>query len=125
MIESSSEHVDLNRQSNLLDQIYDLGEKMYGALSEEDLDHFFELTAERGTLLDSLSQYNKPADIDPRWEGKAKALTDQFERLSTAFAGQEQKMGHALETMGRFKMARSQYNQRPTGNCILNRNLRG
>ena len=109
----------------LLDALYRLGEEMWLALNSDQIECFFELTNERGTLLDSLRQYENPAEVDPEWDRKAKALAEQYDKLSTALASQEQKMGETLGSFKRFARARSEYAQKPRSGRILNQNVCG
>lgn len=109
----------------LLDALYGVGERMYEALAAEDLDTFFSLVHERGTLLDELRTYDHPADVDPRWEARAAALAEQHRVLSDAVAAHERRLGASLAAVERYHAAQQHYRQRPRSGTILGNHVSG
>jgi hypothetical protein len=110
---------------NLLEAVYAVGQQMCSALHADDLETFFGLVQERGTLLEKLHRYAHPAEIDPNWERTAAALAQQQTLLNEALADQEQRMSEALHALERFKDARTVYAQRPARGVVLNPVLQG
>lgn len=109
---------------SLLRNIYLIGQEMASALQQGNLEHYFELLDERGTLLEEILGYQHPSEIDPNWKDVASALQEQYEVLTTALAEQERKMQEELGGMQRYKGASRSYQQSEARPQILNDNLR-
>lgn len=111
-------------EPTLLQRIYDVGERMQAALYNDDLDTFFQLTEQRGTLIDDLQAFTHPREIDPDWHDVADALEEQQVAINEALATQEQRLADALNNRERFKEARQQYHSSAPRSRILRQNLR-
>lgn len=110
--------------ASLLQDIYRLGEEITSSLSNGDLDRYFELLDERGTLLDTLSRYKHPSEIDPDWENISRALKEQHHVIMDAVTECERRMQNTLTGMERFKDASRSYHQPEQRTQILNDDLR-
>lgn len=112
---------------NLLQELYALGEQMRTALEAGEIDEFGRLVVARGAVLQRLSDYAGPADIDPDWEETATALKRQHDSLTHSMAEEEQRVEEALNALARFKDARQTYTAAPSSDArgILNPELRG
>lgn len=111
-------------EDSLLRKIYRLGQSMAAVLDTGDLEHYFQLLDERGTLLDQLDGYRHPSDIDPDWQDIALALQEQHQVLTAAIAEQERRMQEELAGMQRYKGASRSYHRQEARPQILNDNLR-
>lgn len=111
-------------EDSLLRKIYLLGQEMASVLQNGDLEHYFELLDERGTLLEELNGYQHPSEIDPNWQEIAAALKEQHEILTAALADQERKMQEELAGMQRYKGASRSYHRPEERSQILDENLR-
>ncbi len=111
-------------EGSLLQRIYDLGEELSSALSRADLEAFFELVEKRGTLLDKLTRYAHPFDVDPDWKIISEALKEQHRKLATAVAGEQKKMQDVLTELERFKGASRSYQGSASRSQILSEDLR-
>lgn len=110
---------------NLLQKIFALGESMGTALDSEDLDQFFALTEERGTLLEGLNAYEHPAEICPDWQQLASALKEQHQRITGAIAAQERRLTEGLGSIEKYKGAQQSYSSPPPRNSILHQDVHG
>ena len=108
----------------LLDDLFALGEKMHSALESERLDDYLELLTQRGTLLDILSGYEHPSQIDADWHSIAGRLAKQHELLMQAASEYEERMRDSLVRLERTKGAGRSYHAAPARKNILNENLR-
>lgn len=108
---------------NVLEALYGVGQQMQAALANDDLERFFALVAERGTLLESLKAYAHPADITPDWEQTAAALGEQYRMITEAMAAHEDRLGVALATQERYRDAHQRYHPPPASGTILNSDL--
>ncbi len=111
--------------SDRLEALFAVGERMFAALEEGDLEQFFVLLEERGTLIDELPAYVDPAKNGADWSRWAQALDEQQQVLAHAAAAGHRRLGEALASMGRYKSARQQYQPRPRPGSILDQNLSG
>lgn len=110
--------------NDLFDAVYEIGQRMCAALDAGELELFFELVHERGTLLESIQNSVQPAEIDPEQRRRmGAALAEQQQQLVTAAAAQHRRLGEALVEIERFKSARQQYRQQPRGGRILSEHL--
>lgn len=101
-----------------------MGEKLSSALAEGDLDSYFDLLDERGTLLEGLNEYQHPSEIDPDWLEISEALQEQHYVLTIAVAERERQMQEALTELERFKGAARTYQRSEPRAQILNSDLR-
>lgn len=108
----------------LLDDLYAIGENLASALINADMDRYFELVDKRGTLLESLSDYQHPSEIDPDWREMWTRLQEQHEFIMATLAAHEIQMQEALGEFERFKGASRTYQRSGPGRQILNSELR-
>lgn len=108
---------------DVLESLFAVGERMQEALEAQDLELFFSLAEERGTVLDELKAYVRPAEAGPEWERLASALAEQQRALLAAAVAQEQRLGETLVELERFKSARQHYQQPAREGTILNGDL--
>lgn len=108
----------------LLQNLLDLGERMITALERGEMDTYFTLLDERGTLLDRILDYRHPSEIDPGWKAAAEALALQHEAIMEIAASNSRRMQDAITRIEQVKEAQRSYH-RPVGRSnILNANLR-
>ncbi len=110
--------------SDLLQDLFHIGENMQASLADGEMDTFFDLVAERGTLLEILRSYRHPSDVDADWEEMAAALTDQDKMLLTAAELQRERMRDAVTRVEQVKEAQRSYLRPGARSTILNENLR-
>ncbi len=108
----------------LLEQIYDLGERMCAALADGDVDGFQEAVQERGELLKRFGAARDAAQGTEAWEAVVARLREQHEELQVLTARYESRMQETLETMSRFKDARKSYAAPSSRGSILDSRLR-
>lgn len=111
-------------EGSLLRDLFLMGERLASALVDGDLDSYFDLLDERGTLLDGLNAYQHPSDIDPDWQEISEALQEQHHVLTIAVAEREREMQEALAELERFKGAARTYQRSEPRAQILNSDLR-
>ncbi len=107
-----------------LRQIYTLGQEMVSVLQNGDVDRYFELLEERGTLVEELNGYDRPSENDPDRSALEAALKEQHQVLLQAVADQERRMQEALAGMQRYRGAARSYQRPDERSQILNENLR-
>lgn len=112
-------------KDSLLRKIYDKGQEMASALQNDQVEPYFQLVEERGTLLEELDRYEHPSEIDPDWQEIATALQEQYQVLTTAIAAQERRMQEELAAVQRYKGASRSYQPSARPAQILNQNLHG
>lgn len=110
--------------TNLLEDLLAVGEQMKKALDGGETDAYLELLEKRGTLLDAISAYPHPSEIDPNWKTTAAALSGQHDQLVEAAEAQCRRMQEALTRMKQVEGARRSYRQASGRRNILNENLR-
>lgn len=110
--------------SNLLHDLYELGEAMRIALDDEDLDTYVETLEQRGTLLDTIQQYGHPSEIAPDWRETARALAAQHEALMAAVTRQQERMQDSLARLTQLRGAQQSYIGTERRGRILNDDLR-
>lgn len=110
--------------SHLIQDLLSIGDQMKTCLENGDLDTFYDLVSERGTLLETLQSYRHPSEIDENWEERATVLSDQNAELMEAAETQRGRMKDAVTRLEQVKEAQRSY-LRPGGRPnILNQNLR-
>jgi phage shock protein A len=109
----------------LLERIYEIGNRMYEALQAGDTDAFYEQVHQRGELLNELSESPAPVEATPEWEQLAAALAEQHQMLDRAIADHERQLTEAMGALQRFKGARTLYGQGSPAAGILRENVRG
>ncbi|MEX0822377.1 MAG: hypothetical protein WD021_09550 [Rhodothermales bacterium] len=108
----------------ILQQLFDLGEKMKNALESGEINTYYDLVGERGTLLDTLESYRHPSDVASNWKEMATALADQNDELMEAAETEQRRIRDAITRFEQVRSAQRSY-LHPTGRSnILNENLR-
>lgn len=97
---------------------------MRDALERSDIETFFEVLGERGTLLDSIFAHERPFDLGADWEEMASALSLQNHALREAAESQRERMQRAIVRIEQVKEAQRSYHQLNEPSGILNENLR-
>ena len=110
-------------QSPLIQSILDLGDRLYEALMQENLDAFLQHLSERTALIDAL---HDAARIPPaEREEIASRLVRQQRRLEEALARHETRLSEALVRLTTHRTAHQTYHRRPPRRTLLNKNLQG
>lgn len=109
----------------LLEQIYEVGERMRSALESEDVDSFYELVVDRGSLLDRLNRHSDAVARSEAWNQISARLREQHVVLTTIMAQQEARLQKTLNSLNRFKDAQRSYTGKSPRGSILRDHVRG
>lgn len=111
-------------ESSLFQNIHDIGQEAYSALSVADLERFFVLLNKRGTLLERLFEHKHPSSVDQDWRSHSVALLEQQQLLTDALEATERRAQDMLTALERFKGASRTYQRTTPRSQILNKDLR-
>ena len=99
---------------------------MLGALLNDELETFYELLAQRQTLIDELAGSKKDAPLKDREIELLQNLNDQYERLLNELNQRAETALTSLQEVNRLKEANQSYQSTShTRRKILNPNLSG
>ncbi len=107
-----------------LQNLLDLGDKLKDALEKGEMDTYFDVLDERGTLLDAILAYRHPSELDTDWKTTASALAHQNDALMEAAELQRRRMQNEMIRIEQVKEAQRSYAQLTAPPNILNENLR-
>ena len=95
--------------TELLDSIFQIGEKMRITLSQNDLASFHSLLGERQRVIKQLSEISEKKSTSPEFSEKFSRLEEQFQLIMSDLKLKEQSMAGELQKLQNIKQAQRSY----------------
>lgn len=111
--------------TELLDSIYQIGEKMRVKLSENDLESFYILLGDRQSAIQRLSELSEKRSSSPQLSEKFSELEEQFNLIMNDLRLKEQSMIQDLQQLQNLKQARHSYGFDRKPHRFLKNNVTG
>lgn len=112
-------------QPNLLHTILDVGHRIAAAIERQDLEAYLTLVPLRKQLIEQLSAYTHPAEIDPEWERMIPAFVEQDNHIAAHLAVWERDLAEDIHAVRRMRHAQQRYQPPAAPRRLLNKRLQG